>query len=142
MREGRSGIYVGSNGALGYSVCMLDKTQMNSRYRDPYLSAIHRESNVGSDVDYPWFTGYETEPRRMSLKSGAKIQCVEDGFLLHPPQAAAHAATFLKVCASHAVGADQVLRVPQVESEGRKLDTLDRVSLGAALLSDLVAAGL
>lgn len=44
MREGRSGIYVGANGALGYLVCMLDRSQMNSWYRDPYLSAIQRET--------------------------------------------------------------------------------------------------
>jgi hypothetical protein len=35
MREGRFGIYFGRDGALGYSLCMLHKTQLNSHYRDP-----------------------------------------------------------------------------------------------------------
>jgi hypothetical protein len=52
------------------------------------------------------------------------------------------AEAFSQVCADHGVGADQVLLVPQVERDGRKLDTRDRVQLGAALLRDLVKAGL
>jgi hypothetical protein len=143
MREGRSGIYVGSNGALGYSICMLDKTQMNSWYRDPYLFAIYRESNAGEAVEDPWFTGYETEPRWMRLKkSGTAMQCVKEGLVLRPPPASAHVEVFSKVCAVHGVDAGHVLRVLQVEREGRQLDTLDRVQLAAALLRDLVKAGL
>jgi hypothetical protein len=141
MREGRSGIYVGSNDT--YNVCMLDKTQMNSWYRDPYLLAIHRESGVGDDVDDPWFTGYETEPRWMRLKkSGTGLQCVEEGFRLRPPPASTYAEIFAQVCAGHEVGGSHVLLVPQVERDGRKLDTCDRVQLGAALLRGLVKAGL
>jgi len=51
MREGRSGLYVGSNGALGYTVSMLDKTQMNSWYRDPFLTAVHLESGTAAAVE-------------------------------------------------------------------------------------------
>jgi hypothetical protein len=143
MREGRSGIYVGSNGTLGYSVCMLDKTQMNSWYRDPYLFAIHRESNVRDAVEDPWFTGYETEPRWMRMKkSGTELQCVTEGLALRPPPASAHAEALSQICADHGIGADHMLLVPQVERDGRKLDTRDRVQLGAALLRDLVKAGL
>jgi Protein of unknown function DUF262 len=141
MREGRSGIYVGSND--GYSVCMLDKTQMNSWYRDPYLFAIHRESGAGDNVEDPWFTGYETEPRWMRLKkSGTELQCVMEGFVLRPPPAPAYAEVFSQVCAGHGVGGDHVLLMPQAELDGRKLDTRDRVQVGAALLRDLVKAGL
>lgn len=143
MRESRSGIYVGSNGALGYSICMLDKTQMNSWYRDPYLFAIYRESNAGEAVEDPWFTGYETASRWMRLKkSGTAMQCVKEGLVLRPPPASAHVEVFSKVCAVHGVDAGHVLRVLQVEREGRQLDTLDRVQLAAALLRDLVKAGL
>ncbi len=148
MREGRSGIYVGTNGTLGYCVCMLDKSQMNSWYRDPYLSAIHRESGVVDAVeqrwpDGPWFMGYETEPRWLRLKkSGAELQCVNDGLLLRLPPSATHAEAFARVCAEHAVDAHGLLKVSQVERDGRKLDTIDRVQLGATLLRDLVKAGL
>ena len=148
MREGGSGIYVGSNGAMGYSVCMLNKSKINSLYRDPYLSAIQRESGVKDAIeqrwpDGPWFSGYETTPRWMRLKkSGAEIRCMNEGIALRPPSAAAHAETFLRVCKEHGVGEDHMLLVPQIEHDGQRLDTRDRVKLGATLLRDLVQAGL
>jgi hypothetical protein len=153
MREGRSGIYAGTNGSLGYRVCMLDKDAMSSHYRDPYLSAIRQQSGVAESAvqgavwpDWPggpWFTGYETEPRWLRLKtSGAEIQCVEDGLLLRAPPAASHAEAFTRVCGTHGIGSDLLLKVPQVDVGGRLLDTKDRVQLGAALLRDLVTAGL
>jgi hypothetical protein len=143
MREGRSGIYVGENRGLGYKICMLNKTQMNSRYRDPYLLAIHRQSGVGDAVEDPWFTGYETEPRRIRLKSGVELECVEQGFALHSSPARSNdAEAFSQICTDHGVDADRVLRLPQIERDGQKLDTCDRIQLGAALLRDLVNAGL
>lgn len=140
MREGGSGIYVGLHGVLGYFVCMLNKKQMNSWYRDPFISAIHNESGVGSAADEPWFTGYETEPRRLRLKeSGIQIQCVEDGFVLLPP---AHGlnASFTAVIERYGVGSDWRLKVEQSNREGRLLDAVDRVQLGASLVRDLVEA--
>jgi hypothetical protein len=143
MREGRSGLYVGSNGALGYSVCMLNKSRMNSYYRDPYLLAIQRMSGVESSVEDPWFTGYETVPRWLELKkSGVGLQSVQDGLLLRAPSNACHAEAFQRICDAHGVGEDRLLRVQQVERDGRWLDVTDRVMLGAALLRDLVTAGL
>jgi len=138
MREGRSGIYAG----LGYSVCMLDKTQMNSWYRDPYLAAIQRESGVVGTTDQ-WFTGYETEPRWLRLKaSGTEFRCVPEGLQLRPPAAEEHADAFARVCADHGIGDDHLLMVPQVDVHGGRLDTEDRVQLGAALVRALVGAGL
>lgn len=148
MREGRSGIYVGTNGTMGYGICMLDKSQMNSWYRDPYLSAINRASGVMDAIeqrwpDGPWFMGYETEPRWLRLKkSGAELRCVDDGLLLRLPSSSAHAEAFARVCAEHDVDAHGLLKVSQVERDGRHLDTSDRVLLGATLLRDLVKAGL
>lgn len=153
MREGRSGIHTGTNGSLGYSVCMLDKETMSSYYRDPYLSAIRQQSGVADTAvqgavwqrwpSGPWFTGYETEPRWMRLvASGTEIQCVQDGLLLHAPAAAPHAEAFSLVCAAHGVGPDLLLKIPQVEVNGQRLDTKNRVQLGAALMRDLVNAGL
>lgn len=143
MREGRSGIYVGENGAIGYCVCMLNKSQMNSFYRDAYLLAIHRESGVGPAVEDPWYTGYETQPRWMRLKkSGAEMRCVKDGLVLRAPVVNGQAEVFLRVCREHGVGDNLVLLVPQIEHDGQRLDTRDRVQIGAALLRDLVQAGL
>ena len=153
MRAGRSGIYASPTGALGYSVCMLDKKAMSSYYRDPYLSAIRQQSGVaetaveGAVAQHwaggPWFTGYETEARWMRLcASGAGMQCMQDGLLLSAPKDPAHAEAFWRVCEAHGIGADLRLKVPQVTVDGRQLDRKDRVRLGATLLRDLVAAGL
>ena len=143
MRESWTGIYAGLDGRLSYSICMLNRYQMNSNYRDPYLLAVHRTSGVGAAVYEPWFTGYETEPRWMQLvKSGAALRCVERGFELQPPGASAHAEAFARVCQEHGVTESNLLPVRQVERDGRLVDTQDRVQLGAALLRALVAAGL
>lgn len=153
MRVGRSGIYTGANGSLGYSVCMLDKEAMSSYYRDPYLSAIRLESGVADGAVQgsvghhwpggPWFTGYETETRWMRLKaSGTEIQCVEDGLLLRAPAAALHAEAFSRICEGHGIGPDLLLKIPQVGAGVRRRDTKDRMRLGAALLHDLANAGL
>src|SRR5690606_6743986 len=149
----RSGIYASPTGSLGYSVCMLDKKAMSSYYRDPYLSAIRQQSGIreaavqGAVAQHwsggPWLTGYETEARWMRLEaSGAEMQCVDDGLQLRAPAAEAHAEAFARVCAKHSVGPDLRLVVPQVTVGERRLDTEDRVQLGAALLRDLVDAGL
>ncbi|HWA24360.1 MAG TPA: DUF262 domain-containing protein [Lacunisphaera sp.] len=153
MRAGRSGIYASPSGALGYDVCMLDKKAMSSYYRDPYLSAVRQQSGVdhgaveGAVAQHwdggPWFTGYETEPRWMRLRaSGTRMKCVEDGFVLRAPQNPTHAEAFARICNDHRIGADLCLKVPQVTVGGRQLDTTDRVQVGAALLRDLVGAGL
>lgn len=138
MREGRSGIYAG----LGYNLCMLDKTQMNSWYRDPYLAAIQRESGVMDAAD-EWFTGYETEPRWLRLKvSGTELRCVQEGLQLRPPVGGEHACAFARVFANYSVSDGYLVTVPQIETQGLRLDTTDRVQLGAALVRDLVRAGL
>jgi len=143
MREGWSGLYVGKDRKLGYSVCMLNGVRVRGKYRDPYLLAILRVSGVGGAVQDPWFTGYESEERWMRLKrSGAEIRCVEEGLALRPPQAADHARVFSRIGKKHGVGDESLLAVPQVELDGQHVDTRDRVELGAALLRDLVAEGL
>lgn len=144
MREGASGIYVGLNKSLGYSLCMLDKTQMNSNYRDPYLSAIMQRSGAPKSAVYDLdkFSGPETTPRWLRLtRSGGALRCVESGFQLGAPQALGLSDVFAEVCARYRVGADGLMKVPQVARQGGLVDTHDRVELGAALLRDLVAAG-
>jgi hypothetical protein len=144
MRSGRSGIYAGAEGSIGYSLCMLDKQRVSSWYRDPYLLAIHQESGVGEicDSSWPWFIGYETQPRWMRLsRSGTGLRCLQEGLALEPPSEE-FSEIFNRVCLQHGIGEDHLLRVPQVESQGHMLDTQDRVQMGAGLLRDLVEAGL
>jgi hypothetical protein len=121
MREGQSGIYVGSNGVLAYNICMLNKTQMNSWYRDPFLLAIYQEIGGDDVLEDPWFTGYETEERFLRLKkSSTELQCLQDRLVLRSPSTSAQAEVFLQICAKHGVGADHELIIPQVERVGCK----------------------
>lgn len=153
MREGRSGTYAGAAGSLGYRVCMLDTPTMRGYYRDPYLSAILKQSGVPESAVHgtvwqdrpggPWFAGYETEERWMYLAaSGTQMQCVDDGLKLRAPQAERHAEAFSRVCAAHGVDSKLLLKIPRVTAGSHRLDTVDRVQLGAALLEDLVGEGL
>jgi len=154
MRAGRSGIYAWATGAPGYSVCMLDKQAMSSYYRDPFLSAVRWQSQVpegtvqgtvGEDwAGGPWFTGYETEARWMRLKaSGLEVQCTVAGFLIRAPSLPEPSAeAFARVCKDHGIGPDLLLGIPKVTVNGAELDEQDRIQQGAALLRDLVAAGL
>jgi hypothetical protein len=152
MRAGRSGVYASPTGSLGYNVCMLNKQEMGSYYQDPYLSAIRQQSDVretaiqGEVAHWsggPWFTGSATKERWMRLKeSGTGMRCVDDGIQLHKPAKDAHVDAFVRVCAAHGVEPGLRLVVPQVTVDDHRLDTKDRVQLGAALLRDLVGAGL
>lgn len=143
MREGKSGIYFAEGGIMGFRLCMLNKTQLNSWYRDPYLLAVWRETGLKAAVRDPWFMGYETDPRWMTLrKSETKIRCIATGFRLQPPPHMTHLEAFDAVRDALNIGEDYVLKVPQIASAGRALDAEDRIKLGAKLLTELVAAGL
>jgi len=143
MRESNSGRYVGWEGKLGYLVCMLHGERVSGNYRDPYLLAIHRLSDVGDAVTDPWFTGYESNPRWLNLeRSGTGIRCIEDGIAIRPPLVSRERDAFSRICKIHGVTANLTLPVPQVEVAGASVDTIDRVQLGATLLYDLVETGL
>lgn len=139
MRKGASGRYTINQS--GYQICMLNRSVMNSNYRDPYLLSIVEKSNIDTTRiadPWPWFYGYETAPRRLTLKnSGMQIQCIDEGFKIIGPSEQAQQACFSAVCAKHRLN-DSQLVVPQLNG----IDKVDRVELGAQLLSDLVEAGL
>jgi hypothetical protein len=118
---------------------MLDKHQMNSFYRDPYLSAVHFESNVGDAVTNLSFMGHETTPRWMVMsKSGIEIRCTQDGFVL---KGEANDQSE-RIRTELGLDADNVLHVPKVDVDGKRLDAVDRVQVGANMLRLLVEAGL
>ena len=151
IRENGSSTYYaepeheGEPAAMGYSLCMLRAggRALNGYYRDPYLLAISQELEDGDVVEDKWFTGYETEPRRLPLtRSGASIRCVFTGFELSPPPPDEYAQVFAAACAELGIGSDNVVVAPQVEIDGRQVDTIDRIQLGAELIRSLVAAGL
>jgi hypothetical protein len=147
MRGGETGIYYGADGKLGYSMCMLRKTRLNSRYRDPILLEVWTSSGVGDRVSDPWFTGYETSPRWLRLEqSGVGMRSVSDGFTLQGPEDKALQSKFIDICNQHeAVDIAEegiVLRIPQHNHGDDLVDAANRVVVGSALLRDLVEAGL
>lgn len=148
MREGATGIYYGSNGDLGYSLCMLRRTQLNSYYRDPFLLAVLQASGVAESVTDPWFTGYPTAPRWMQLRrSSTGLRSVAAGITLNPPSLAEHATLFERVCSQRddLVADDGGFRISIAQRElpdGTIVDVEDRVLKGADVLRALVDAGL
>lgn len=143
MRAGDTGLYAGpEQGTKGYDLCMLRRRQMNSWYRDPYLSAIVGQSGarLGEDVEDPWFTGHQSEPRWLVLStSRAGLRCRPEGFLLRAPEIDAYRSAFKDVLTHRKIDSSLLLRVPQTPSDGEPVDTEDRVQLGAELLKELVA---
>lgn len=145
MRSGDSGLYVSAKGSMGFDLCMLHKTQLNSNYRDPYLLAVIDASDAreGYDVAENWhygWDGYRQEQRWIELsRSGEKvISCREDGFQLLAPEDVAELAIFNAVCSKHEINSDLVLRVPQLLKEDETYDLRDRIEAAASLLKDLI----
>jgi len=130
---------------MGYSLCMLRAgvSTLNSNYRDPYLLTIARQLEDSGVVEDKWFSGYETHPRRLPLtRSGTSLRCVPTGFELSSPPMDAYAGAFAAACSGLGVGEDDLVVVPQVEIDGRQVDTVDRIQLGAGIVRRLMAAGL
>ena len=129
---------------MGYSLCMLRAglSSLNSSYRDPYLLAIWRELDDPSVVEDKWFSGYESEPRRLPLtQSGTAIRCVPAGFELTPPEAN-FAELFAAACVEIGSDVDNLVELSQAVVDGHRVDTVDRIQVGADIVRSLVAAGL
>ena len=145
MRSGGSGIYFAEGGRLGYSLCNLrgGVTQMNSRYRDPYLLSIWRQLGEPPEVENPWFIGYEWHPRFLTLTaSGTGIQCFDAGFRLSAPTEEEYVSVFESALADLRVGDDGIFAVAQAAVGDRQVDMEDRIELGAALVRGLISKGL
>jgi hypothetical protein len=147
MRGGATGIYYGEGGELGYSLCMLRKTQMNSLYRDPVLLGLWKRSGLGERIQNPWFTGYSSNARWLRLeRSAVGLRSVQEGFAVSAPELEEALPVFRAVCARHGVeeAADGklMLRIPQAEDGEDVIDTTDRIALGVRFVKDLVSAGL
>lgn len=145
MREGKSGLYVSRQAQMCFNLCMLDKSRLNSYYRDPFLFAVFKRSEAisGQDIEDPWYFGYEgTEERWMKFiaSPGAQLKYQQGGLELTLPINPSLQAAFDQVLANHGVDlATRRLDVPQVEHGGTYYDTQDRVKIGIALVRDLIA---
>jgi hypothetical protein len=143
MREGASGRYAFS--PSGYQVCMLDKWQFNSEYRDPYLSALVLHSGIPAGrVGSLYFTGYENQARELALaQSGLRIQCVDAGWRVSV--GSAHQAAFALIAANFGCQASSP-NTPEewlyAVKQCNGVDAEDRICKGATLLKALIAGGL
>lgn len=145
MRSGGSGIYFAEGGKMGYSLCNLrgGRTQMNSRYRDPYLLSIWRRLGEPTELEDPWFFGYESNPRFLTFRaSGAGIQCLADGYRLSAPTEGEYGRVFRDALLELGIGDDGVFTVAQSEFGDRHVDTEDRIEVGAELVRTLINRGL
>lgn len=147
MREGASGRYAGHDGRLGYSVCMLEKYQMNSYYRDPYLHAARLASGVKSEIFDPDFTGYESVARWMPLRrSGVAFRAVDEGYRVRIPDTMGEAdrqsvEAVLRSSDATQHGEGWVLKVPQLPGSNGPIDCEDRIARAAEVMRHLVEAG-
>ncbi len=148
MRQGTSGIYASVGGNMGYLVCMLDKTQMNGLYRDPYLAALAQLASTDAGLPEgtvaPVFAGGRVEYLRWMEfpRSGAAVRCTSDGWVLRRPEHEEFLERFDNVCAEFGVDETLKLAVPQHVRDGGRIDASDRIQAGARLLRALAAAGL
>lgn len=146
MRAGYSGLYISSSGVMGFDLCMMERWQLNSYYRDPYLLAVIEQSGArfGQDVaplkHYGW-DGYQQQGRWIELaRTGENLMsCRNEGFLLQGPSQAGELAAFMAIIQKHGADADGLLKVPQVLVDGVIHDQEDRILLGARLLQAFVA---
>lgn len=131
--------------AMGYSLCMLKAghSTLNGYYRDPYLLTIAHELDDIGIVKDEWFSGYESEPRRLPLtRSGTTIRCTQTGFEVAPPPLDDDAERFDALRAEVGIDDGNLVAIPQLEIGGRPVDTVDRIGVGARVLTQLHAAGL
>lgn len=146
MRSGKSGLFVSSTGVMGFDLLMMEKWQVwNSYFRDPYLLAVIENSGVKEDRDVAklWHygaDGYRPEGRWIELARTSEriMSCRVDGFQLQAPPQGAELAAFTEITNQHGVGADLMLRVPQVVIDGVAYDLEDRILAGARLMRELV----
>ena len=146
MREGRSGLYVSSSGAMGFDLCMMDRRHLNSYYRDPYLFAVIALSGAKECQDvsklrhYGW-DGCQPERRWIELlRTGEKLMsCTREGFKLQAPTTLPEQASFTAILQRNNVSADLMLRVQQKDVDGVKYDQEDRILFGANFLKDVIA---
>lgn len=142
MREGESGLFVTENGSLGFEMCALRKTQLNSRYRDPYLQAIYERCGVTESLVPPVFSGYQYNPRWLRIRgTEVAVRCRDHGFDIRSQGMEHTILAALDGIAGKASVTDGGVTwwAPQHEDTAVVTDTVDRVQVGCEIVRRLVA---
>lgn len=142
MREGASGIFVSRSGELGYDICALKRTNLNSYYRDPYLLAIYRSLGVDQHhVQDPWFTGPMNTPRWLQIGgSEIGVRSLAHGLEIRVPvELREKVLPLLQSVAEVEARANGYLwAAPQLSAEGQAVDTVDRVVVGTKFVRNIL----
>lgn len=143
MREGTSGIFVTASGEMGYEVCALKRTALNSYYRDPYLLAIYRSLGVDRFwLEDPWFTGLAHLPRWLRLRRAeVAVRSVERGLeFAVPPELMSNVGEILRSVEEVEVNPDGLFwSAPQHIVAGKQVDAVDRVQVGRRMLERVLS---
>lgn len=151
MRAGASGLYYAHGRRMGFSLTNLPggKKTRNAYHQDPYLLTIYRELGEPDEVQRPFFTGYEWEPRWLRLAtSGVGVRCVPAGYELLAPTADEHADAFeasahrLRAVETEGEEPRLLVKVAKASDDETGPDSEDRIRFGAELVRTLVDAGL
>lgn len=141
-REGTSGIFVSETPSMGYMLCALKQSQLNSNYTDPILTAIrHRVTATKYQVGNPTFSGLASSPRWLAIPAcDAALRNVHDALVVRVPESIRDQAIDALSGGLHIRATDDGFRweIPQHEAEGVKVDTVDRVEGGIEIVTRLL----
>lgn len=142
MREGTSGIYITEDGELGYEVCAMKRSNLNSWYRDPYLLAIYQSLGVDRHrLEDPWYMGYARTPRWLRVRrTDIALRSVHQGLeIAVPPDLFDEVAPIVRsVMEVEERPGGFLWPAPQRIVAGMAVDTVDRVLVGTSLIQRLL----
>lgn len=140
MRSGKSGIFISSSFEMGFNLCMMEQTRLNSYYSDPYIRAVLDLAGVPGDQDfmvwYYGFEGYELGSRwsRYSSNNRKFMRVTAEGFEIKSGGKSRVRAIVDEHCADR----DGQLNVRQISKAGIVFDKADRVARAADLVREIV----
>jgi len=146
-RTGASGRYVSERDDMSFGLCMLNKSQLNSHYRDPYLSAIVGQARSVPELHEPWFTGRAYHARWLEVPGGQlNLRSVQEGLELTWEDEDLFSeleawAEHERVALRRTGDETALVELSQVADGANLYDTVDRVQLGARIVSAFAHVG-
>jgi hypothetical protein len=143
MRSGKSGIFISSSLEMGFNLCMMEQTRLNSYYSDPYIRAVLDLVGVQGDQRFSvWHYGYEgyDEGSRWSrYRSNNRnfLRVTEEGFEFK----SGGKLKIRAILAEHCSDGEGRLDVRQVSKAGNVLDKADRIAMASKLVREVVKTG-
>ncbi|MBB1509985.1 DUF262 domain-containing protein [Tessaracoccus sp. MC1756] len=141
-RDGTSGIFVSEAPSMGFMLCALKQSQLNSYYTDPILTAIrHRVTATKYQVGHPTFSGLANSPRWLAIPAcDAALRNVQDSLVVRVPESIRDQAIDVLSERLDIRATDDGFRwaIPQHQVEGVMVDAVDRVAAGIDIVTRLL----